>query len=151
VDFTGRILESLPTGRTYCPGIEVVNAGIMRGFQIRTQATRFREASMFFELRQYKIRPGKQAAWIKLMEEEILPFQISQGMVIQGSWVGEEDDSIYYWMRRFTDEAERERLYEAVYQSDTWKNDIGPRIPDLMDRDAMQVTRITATPKSVIQ
>jgi dTDP-4-dehydrorhamnose reductase len=106
---------------------------------------------MFFELRQYKIRPGKQAAWIKLMEEEIIPFQISQGMVIQGSWVGEEDESIYYWMRRFTDEAERERLYEAVYQSDTWKNDIGPRIPDLMDRDAMQVTRITATPKSVIQ
>jgi len=106
---------------------------------------------MFFELRQYKIRPGKQAAWVRLMEEEIIPFQVSKGMVILGSWVGEEDASIFYWIRRFTDEAERERLYAAVYDSDEWKNVIGPKIPELMDRDAIQVTRIVATPKSVLQ
>ncbi|MCZ6545949.1 MAG: NIPSNAP family containing protein, partial [Chloroflexi bacterium] len=63
----------------------------------------------------------------------------------------EEDDSVYVWLRRFQDEAERERLYEAVYDSDHWKNVIGPKIPDLMDRDAIQVTRIQATPKSGIQ
>ena len=106
---------------------------------------------MFFELRQYAIRPGKQAEWVDLMETEIIPFQVAQGMVILGSWVGEEDDSVYVWLRRFQDEAERERLYEAVYGSDHWKNVIGPKIPDLMDRDAIQVTRIEATPKSGIQ
>lgn len=106
---------------------------------------------MFFELRQYKIRPGKQAAWVALMEEEIIPFQVAQGMVILGSFVGEEDESVYYWIRRFDSEAERERLYDAVYNSDQWKNVIGPKIPDLMDRDAIQVTRLSATPKSVIQ
>lgn len=106
---------------------------------------------MFFELRQYAIRPGKQAEWVELMETEIIPFQVAQGMVILGSWVGEEDDSVYVWLRRFQDEAERERLYEAVYGSDHWKNVIGPKIPDLMDRDAIQVTRIQATPKSGIQ
>ncbi len=106
---------------------------------------------MFFELRQYAIRPGKQAEWVDLMETEIIPFQVAQGMVILGSWVGEEDDSVYVWLRRFQDEAERERLYEAVYDSDHWKNVIGPKIPDLMDRDAIQVTRIQATPKSGIQ
>lgn len=106
---------------------------------------------MFFELRQYAIRPGKQAEWVELMETEIIPFQVAQGMVILGSWVREEDDSVYVWLRRFQDEAERERLYEAVYGSDHWKNVIGPKIPDLMDRDAIQVTRIQATPKSGIQ
>ena len=105
---------------------------------------------MFFELRQYKIRPGKQAEWVKLMEEEIIPFQTAQGMDIRGSWVGEEVESQYFWMRSFESEEERERLYKAVYESDTWTNEIGPKIPDLMDRDEIQVTRIVATPKSGI-
>ena len=106
---------------------------------------------MFFELRQYHVRPGKQAAWVKLMEEEIIPFQIKKGMVVIGSFVGEEDDSIYYWIRRFTSEEEREALYEAVYETDTWKNDIAPRVAELLDREKRVITRLTATPKSVIQ
>ena len=28
----------------------------------------------FYELRQYKVRPGKMAEWLKVMEEEIIPF-----------------------------------------------------------------------------
>ena len=106
---------------------------------------------MLFELRQYKIQPGKQAEWVRLMEDEIIPFQVSQGMVIVGSFVGEDDDSVYVWIRRFADEAERARLYEAVYQSDHWRDEIAPRIPELMDREAIQVTRLEPTPKSVIQ
>ena len=38
----------------------------------------------FFELRQYRLRPGQREAWLKFMEEEIVPFQISKGMVIAG-------------------------------------------------------------------
>lgn len=106
---------------------------------------------MFFELRQYKIYPGKQAAWVRLMEEEIIPFQTAQGMDIRGSWVGEEDETQYFWIRGFESEAERERLYKAVYESDTWKSKIGPQIPELMDRDGVQVTRIVPTPKSGIR
>lgn len=105
----------------------------------------------FYELRQYKILPGKMAAWVDLMETAIIPFQTSKGMVITASFSGEEDDSIYVWMRRFASEEERAALYEAVYESDTWKNEIGPQIPDLMDRSAIQVTRLLATPKSVAQ
>jgi hypothetical protein len=30
---------------------------------------------MLFELRQYRMRPGKKDEWVKLMEEEIIPFQ----------------------------------------------------------------------------
>ena len=55
----------------------------------------------FYELRQYHIRPGKMADWLTLMEEEIIPFQASKGMVITASFRGETDDSVYIWLRRF--------------------------------------------------
>jgi len=106
---------------------------------------------MFFELRQYHIRPGQQKAWVKCMEEEIIPFQVKMGMVILGSFVGEEDQSVYVWIRRFENEPERKRLYDAVYQSDYWKNDISPRVGTMIDREKIVVTRLLATPHSVIQ
>jgi len=45
----------------------------------------------------------------------------------------------------------REKLYAAVYESDHWKNVIAPRIPGLLDRDGMVVTRIVPTEKSTAQ
>ncbi len=106
---------------------------------------------MLFELRQYRIKPGQQADWVDFMENTIIPFQQSRGMVILGSFTDEEDESVYIWIRRFTDEAEREAQYEAVYQSDEWKNDIGPRIPAMMEREGIVVRRLHPTPHSPIQ
>ncbi len=109
---------------------------------------------MFFELRQYRLHPGQQENWVRFMEEVIIPFQVSKGMVIVGSFVAEEghgEDDLYVWIRRFTDEDERQRLYTLVYESEYWKNDIAPRIPAMMDRERIKVSRIQATPKSVIQ
>jgi hypothetical protein len=105
---------------------------------------------VLYELRQYHIRPGKQAEWVRLMEEEIIPFQVGKGMVILASFAG-EDESVYVWLRRFKDEEERVRLYEAVYQSEHWRTNIGPRIPALMDREQMKITRLHPTPKSPLQ
>jgi len=106
---------------------------------------------VLFELRQYRMRPGKKDAWVKLMEEEIIPFQTQHGMVIIGSWVGEKEEDLYVWIRRFDSEEERVRLYEAVYQSDHWKNVIGPKVPELLDREGTVVTRLNPTPHSVIR
>ena len=99
----------------------------------------------FYELRQYTIRPGKMAAWLKCMEEEIIPFQVSKGAIITGSFRGETDESVYVWMRRFTSEEEKVRLYKAVYESDHWKNVISPRVGELIDREKIQVQRIVPT------
>ena len=105
----------------------------------------------FYELRQYKIKPGKMDAWLKYMEEEIIPFQVSKGMVITGSYRGETDDSVYVWTRRFESEAERERLYKLVYEDPHWTNDIKPQIDEMLDRSKIVVTRLVATPHSVIR
>ena len=106
---------------------------------------------MLFELRQYRTRPGRREAWVKFMEEVIIPFQVSKGMVIVGSFTGEEEDDLYVWIRRFESEEHRERLYKDVYESDHWKNEISPSIPELIDREQIKVTRMEATPKSVIR
>ena len=105
----------------------------------------------FYELRQYKVRPGKMDEWVKIMEEEIIPFQVSKGMVVCGSFRGETDDSVYVWLRRFDSEAQREALYKAVYESDYWKNQIAPRVPECLERENNVITRIVPTPKSTVQ
>jgi len=105
----------------------------------------------FYELRQYKVLPGKMDEWVRIMEQEIIPFQVSKGMVICGSFRGETDDSVYVWLRRFESEAEREKLYKAVYESEYWKTEIAPRVPSCLDRAAMVVTRIVPTAKSTMR
>ncbi|MDE0127187.1 MAG: NIPSNAP family protein [Bryobacterales bacterium] len=105
----------------------------------------------FFELRQYRVRPGRMDEWVRLMEEKIIPFQTAQGMVVIGSFRGESDDSLFFWVRRFESEADRERLYEAVYGSEFWKNEIAPQIPDFLDRERSVVTRVVPTARSSIQ
>ncbi len=106
---------------------------------------------MFFELRQYRVKPEKREEWVGLMEDKIIPFQIAQGMVVVGSFVGEQEPDLYVWMRRFESEEERKALYARVYESDYWKNEIAPLTGDILDRERIVVTRLVATPKSVIQ
>lgn len=106
---------------------------------------------MFYEFRQYTIKNGKRNEWVKFMEEEIIPFQVSKGMVILGSFIDEEDDKTYYWIRRFKNEKDRERLYKAVYESDHWVNNLAPVTAKLIDKKTIKVKRIVPTPRSVVQ
>ena len=106
---------------------------------------------MFFELRQYRTQPGQRDAWVKFMEEVIIPFQIAKGMVVVGSFVGQQEDDLYIWIRRFESEEERVALYKAVYETAEWQNDIAPKVGDMLDRSRTVITRIEATPKSVIR
>jgi hypothetical protein len=106
---------------------------------------------MFFELRQYRVKPGQRERWVRFMEEEIIPFQIAQGMVVIGSFVGEQEEDLYVWIRRFESEEQRQELYARVYESDRWRDEIAPRVGDMLDREKTVITRLVPTPKSVIQ
>ena len=87
---------------------------------------------MFFELREYRIKGGQRERWVKLMEEKIIPFQMSKGMVAVASFVATEEPDLYVWIRRFESEEERDRLYKEVYESDYWKRCYKARV----ERDA---------------
>ncbi|MHB1294869.1 MAG: NIPSNAP family protein [Anaerolineae bacterium] len=106
---------------------------------------------MFFELRQYRIRDGKRDEWVKLMHDVIIPFQISKGMVVSGSFVAEQEPDLFVWMLRFESEEERVQLYKAVYESAEWQQQIKPQIDPLLDRERIVVTRLIPTAKSVVR
>ena len=105
---------------------------------------------MFFELRVYPLRPGKAQEFVKYMDEEIIPYQLSKGMTILGSFLNDAEDS-YVWIRRFADQAEKEALYDAVYNNDYWRDNVSPKLPDLLDRAGIEVTILKATPQSFMQ
>jgi hypothetical protein len=106
---------------------------------------------MIFELRQYRMKPGQRERWVKWMEEKIIPYQVSLGVTVLGSFIAEEDPDVYVWLRRFDSEQERQRLYTEMYESPVWINEIKPVNDTMIIREKIQVTRLLATPRSVIQ
>jgi len=106
---------------------------------------------MLFELREYRIKNGRRADWVRLMEEKIIPFQVSKGIVLVGSFVSLDEEDLYVWIRRFESEEEREEVYREVYESDYWKQEIKPEADQMLDRERMVVRRLEATTKSVIR
>jgi thioester reductase-like protein len=72
-------------------------------------------------------------------------------MVIPAMFRGEEDANLHIWIRRFDDEAHRERLYEAVYGSQEWQENYKPRVRELVDVEKTIVHRVVGTPHSVMR
>ena len=85
------------------------------------------------------------------MEEKLIPFQMSKGMVVVGSFVAIDEPDLYAWIRHFENEEEAERLYKEVYESKYRRTDIKPGADEMLDRGRMRITRLTATEKSVIR
>lgn len=106
---------------------------------------------MLYELRQYRVKKGKMKQWLRLMEEEIMPFQVSQGMVIPAGFTAPKEADLYVWLRRFKNDAEKKRLYRKVYQSDHWKKVLAPKIDAVLDMESIVVTELVPTSRSVLQ
>jgi hypothetical protein len=106
---------------------------------------------MIFELRQYRMLPGKRDAWIAFMDEVLIPDQTAAGAVILGTFTGVEDEDLYVWIRRFDNEEARQAFLKSYYGSDRWLNELKPRVGELIDRSKIVVTLLDATPSSLIQ
>lgn len=101
--------------------------------------------SAFLEIRQYRAQPGKRDELVKIMEDVIVPFQESLGVNILGTFRSDDDADLFVWIRRFDSEEQRIEQYEAMYQCDEWKHNIGPLLPALMELDTMDVRRVVPT------
>lgn len=106
---------------------------------------------MIIELRRYRCAAGRREEWIDAFQEVVAPFMASKGMVVLGSFRDQQDADVHVWLRRFDDEAHRERLREAVYQSQQWKDEIWPGVKDLLLADAIEVTQLAPTAGSPLR
>ena len=107
--------------------------------------------SAFFELRTYKVFPGKMDEWLKYMEDVIIPFQVGKGMVIHGSFTVISDNDTYIWIRRFESNDHKDDLYEKVYKSEEWLNKISPNVQKLIDVKKIKVDELCSTALSIMK
>ena len=92
------------------------------------------------ELREYKIRPGKAKEWLNWMKLELLPYQVSQGMVVLETYTYEDEygELWFVWLRSFESESQRQALYVKTYD-DWWVKEIRPKIFEMIFEESINV------------
>jgi len=83
---------------------------------------------MILEIRTYRLKPGSQAEFVRVMRSECFPLMEHFGInVVDGgpSLVAEDGAEEAFLIRAFESLAERDELEEAFYGSEAWRE--GPR------------------------
>lgn len=79
---------------------------------------------MIVEVRSYRIKPGRREEFIKFFETRAVPALRSYGMTILGPLLDLENPNKFVWLRSFPSSDERERMRDAFYGSELWKNEL---------------------------
>jgi hypothetical protein len=72
------------------------------------------------EIRRYVIVPGKRAEFAAWFEGTIRPAMERVGMRILATYLSRDDPDVFFYLRAFADDAERDRQYAAFYESEAW-------------------------------
>jgi hypothetical protein len=94
---------------------------------------------MFYEIRTEHARPGRGAELARYLDETVVPLHRELRMRVVGSFTVAGDEDAVVWIRRFDDDAERERILDAVHQD--------PRCAAL----AATVSTLTRAPAATIR
>jgi hypothetical protein len=79
---------------------------------------------MIVEVRSYRIKPGRRAEFIHLFETRAVAALRAQGMNVVGPFLDLENPNKFVWLRSFPSLDERERMRNAFYEGDLWKNEL---------------------------
>jgi NIPSNAP len=79
---------------------------------------------MIVEVRSYRIKPGRRAEFIHLFETRAVPALRSHGMKVLGPLLDVENPNKFVWLRSFPSLEERDRMKEAFYEGELWKNEL---------------------------
>lgn len=88
---------------------------------------------MIVEVRSYRIKPGHRAEFIHLFEARAIPALRAQGMKVVGPFLDVENPNKFVWLRTFPSLEERERMKDAFYEGDFWKNELEALAMPLLD------------------
>lgn len=79
---------------------------------------------MIVEVRSYRIKPGKRDEFIRLFETRAVPALRTYGMQITGPFLDVENPNKFVFLRSFPSLEERDRMKDAFYGGELWKNDL---------------------------
>jgi len=79
---------------------------------------------MIVEVRCYRIKPGRREEFIQFFETRAVPALRSHGMKILGPLLDLENPNKFVWLRSFPSLAERERMKDAFYGGELWKDEL---------------------------
>jgi heme-degrading monooxygenase HmoA len=79
---------------------------------------------MIVEVRSYRIKPGRREEFIKFFETRAVPAQRAHGMKMLGPLLDLENPNKFVWLRSFPSLDERDRMKNAFYESELWKNEL---------------------------
>jgi hypothetical protein len=82
------------------------------------------EVIMIVEVRSYRIKPGRREEFIKFFETRSIPALRSHGMKILGPLLDLENPNKFVWLRSFPSLEERDRMRDAFYEGELWKNEL---------------------------
>jgi hypothetical protein len=79
---------------------------------------------MIVEVRSYRIKPGHRDEFIRFFETRSIPALRSYGMQVLGPLLDVENPNKFVFLRSFPSLEERDRMKDAFYGSDLWKNEL---------------------------
>jgi hypothetical protein len=88
---------------------------------------------MIVEVRSYRIKPGHRDEFIQLFESRAVPALRKYGMKIVGPLLDVENPNKFVFLRSFPSLEERDRMKEAFYGSELWKNELEKIAMPLLD------------------
>jgi quinol monooxygenase YgiN len=88
---------------------------------------------MIVEVRSYRIKPGRREEFIKMFETRAVPAQREFGIQIIGPFLDVENPNKFVFLRSFPSLEERDRMKDAFYGSEVWKNELEGFAMPLLD------------------
>lgn len=79
---------------------------------------------MIIEMRTYKTKPGRRAAFLETFRRRSIPAHRALGMAISEPLLSVEDPDTFFFMRGFPDLASREPMKARFYESPLWKDEL---------------------------
>ena len=103
---------------------------------------------MLVEIRRYEIEPDRREEFVTFFDEEVAPEMRKVGMQILGQFVSVEDPTVFFYLRAFDDQDQRESQTAAFYESPIWTDNLLDRALDM--ETGYHVEVVTPTPGSAI-
>ena len=88
---------------------------------------------MIVEVRSYRIKPGMRDEFVKMFETRAVPAQREYGIKIVGPLLDVENPNKFVFLRSFPSLEDRDRMKDAFYGGDVWKNELEAFAMPLLD------------------